>query len=362
MSYGSLTEAGCHDLPYYLVSWTPPNANCAISDEKARQLDQQTHAGGTDMDSQPGQRGHDFLPTGEALSTIPGAYGSEHVPVEDKTIWLHYFSAVGDHYLAEVWYEPGQEGEPGQWMAFGYARLAAFPEGAEWGYINMGELEQLRVEDPRGLPVIVERDLDWEPKKFSQIVPAHKEPGNTGHDLALDQDQAATVIAALEDAAALRRETIGYCADCEQSPAAPCPDHQHDRERADEYDELRCQLEAPPGDHDDPRRDEPRSEDYEASHMSDTAHAVAPEVANIIADYARAVNRPAGGPAGEPYTSADEAVPFEASEPHSLSPSYAERLAAGQADPGPTERQLEDWNIHNDHADRLEPDYPEAGE
>ena len=314
------------------------------------------------MDSQRGQRGHDFLPADEALSTIPGAYGSEHIPAEDKTIWLHYFSAASDHYLAEVWHEPGQDGEPGQWMAFGYARLAAFPEGAEWGYINLDELEQLRVEGPGGLPVIVERDLDWEPKKFSEIVPAHKEPGNTGRDLALDQDQAATVIAALEDAAALRRETIGYCADCEQSPAAPCPDHQDDRERADEYDELRWQLEATPGDHDDPRRDEPRSEDYEASQMPDTAQAVAPEVANIIADYARAVNRPAGRPAGEPSVSADEAVPFEAPEPHRPSASYAEWLAAGQADPGPTERQLEDWNIHNDHADRLEPDYPEAGE
>jgi len=291
------------------------------------------------MDSQRGQRGHDFLPTDEALSKVPGAYGSEHVPAEGKTIWLHYFSAASDHY-----------------------RLAAFPEGAEWGYINLDELEQLRVEGPRGLPVIVERDLNWEPQKFSQIVPARKEPGNTGRDLALDQDQAATVIAALQDATALRRETIGYCADCEQSPAAPCPDHQHDRDRADEYDELRWQLEAAPGDHDDPRRDEPRSEEYQASQLPDEAHAVAPEVANIIADYARAVNRPAGRPVGEQSVSADEAVPFQAREPDRPSASYAEWLAAGQADPAPAERQLEDWNIHNDHADRLEPDYPEAGE
>ncbi len=30
---------------------------------------------------------------------------------------------------------------------------------------------------------------------------------------------------------------------------------------------------------------------------------------------------------------------------------------AAQAEPGPTERQLEDWNIHNDHADGLAADY-----
>lgn len=314
------------------------------------------------MDSQRGQRGHDFLPADEALSTIPGPYGSEHVPAEDKTIWLHYFCAASDHYLAEVWHEPGQGGEPGQWMAFGYARLAAFPEGAEWGYINLDELEQLLTEGPGGLPVIVERDLNWEPKKFSEIAQAHREPGDAGRDLALDQDQTATVIAALQDAAALRRETIGYCADCEQSPAAPCPDHLHDRERAGEYDELRWQLEAAPGDHDDPRRDGPRSEEYEVSQRPGTAHAVAPVVANIIADYARTVNRPASRPAGGSYVSADEAVPFEAREPDRPLGSYAEWLAAGQADPGPAERHFEDWIIHNDHADRLEPDYPEAGE
>ena len=96
--------------------------------------------------------------------------------------------------------------------------------------------------------------------------------------------------------------------------------------------------------------------------MPDTVRAVAPEVANIIADYARAVNRPADRPADGPYVSADEAVPFEAGEPDRPAASYAEWLTAGQADPGPTERQLEDWNIHNDHAGRLEPGYPEAGE
>ena len=96
--------------------------------------------------------------------------------------------------------------------------------------------------------------------------------------------------------------------------------------------------------------------------MPDTAQAVAPEVASIVADYARAVNRRAGRLADGPQVSVDEAVSFEAREPHRPSASYAEWLAAGQADPGPTEPQLEYRDIHNDQADRLEPDYPEAGE
>jgi len=317
------------------------------------------------LDSQRGQRGHDFLPPDEALSKIPGAYGSENVPAEDKTIWLHYFSATTDHYVAEVWHEPDEESGPGQWMGFGYARLAAFPEGAEWGCINLDELEQLRAETPDGLPVIVERDLSWEPTKFSEIGETQKEfgeLGDTGGNLTLDQDQAATIIAALEDAAALRREAIGCCTECKQSPAGPCPGQEGSWETADEYDELRWQLEADPGDHSDPRRDEPEPKEYEACEVPDKAQAVAPEVANIIGDYARAVNRPASGPDGEPHVSADEAVPFEAGGRPGPPGSYAEWLDEAQADPGPTERQLEVWNVHNDHADRLEPDYPEAGE
>ena len=38
------------------------------------------------------------------------------------------------------------------------------------------------------------------------------------------------------------------------------------------------------------------------------------------------------------------------------SASYAEWVAEGQEDPGPTEQQLEDWNEHNYQADGLEPE------
>ena len=60
------------------------------------------------MDSQRGQRGHDFLHPDKALSNIP----QRELAAEDKTIWLHYFSAASDHYLAEIWHEPGEEANP----------------------------------------------------------------------------------------------------------------------------------------------------------------------------------------------------------------------------------------------------------
>jgi hypothetical protein len=142
------------------------------------------------------------------------------------------------------------------------------------------------VEGPGGLSVIVERDLAWQPKPFREIQseavgaptarhdrsPAVAErdrqpaaqarqdaadgpvgPGpqeqaeglQTGAQrLTLDQQQAATVLAGLDDAAALRREAIGNCPDCRSAEERVCGDHQGSWEAADDYDRLRWQLEA----------------------------------------------------------------------------------------------------------------------
>jgi hypothetical protein len=241
------------------------------------------------MDSQRQDRGHRFLPPPEVLSQIPGARQTESTAAEDKTIWLHYFSAASDHYIAEAWQEPESQGEPDRWMGFGYARFAAFPDLAEWGYIDLDELEQVRVEGPGGLPVIVERDLAWQPKPFREIQPEaagaptarqERSPAGAKRDrqptaqarqdaadgrvapgpqhqgerlhsgaqlLTLDQEQAATVMAALDDAAALRREAIGNCPDCRSADERICVDHQGSWEAADDYDQLRWQLEANTG-------------------------------------------------------------------------------------------------------------------
>ena len=103
------------------------------------------------------------------LAKAPAAYATETIAAEDKTIIAHYFSGGADYYIAEMWQEPGDEGEPSRWMAFGYARLASHPEGQEWGYLDLDELEQVRGRTPQGLPVIVERDMHWEPTPFRQI-------------------------------------------------------------------------------------------------------------------------------------------------------------------------------------------------
>ena len=121
------------------------------------------------MDTQRRLRGHAFLPPRRVLDKAPAAYATENMAAEDKTIIAHYFSGGADYYIAEMWQEPGEEGEPSRWMAFGYARLASHPEGQEWGYLDLDELEQVRGRTPQGLPVIVERDMHWAPAPFSQI-------------------------------------------------------------------------------------------------------------------------------------------------------------------------------------------------
>ncbi len=85
----------------------------------------------------------------------------------------------------------------------------------------------------------------------AQLLDAHiRDAGyRQEHDTArpavtLDGGQAALVVAALDDAAALRREVTAWCPDCQASPADLCEDHCVSLETADSYDQLRWQLEA----------------------------------------------------------------------------------------------------------------------
>jgi hypothetical protein len=109
-------------------------------------------------ETQRQRRGHDFYPPKADLAKVPALYATERTPAEDKIIRQHYFAGGSDWYVAELDPETGE--------AFGYAKQAAYPEGAEWGYVSLPELEQVSAH--HGL-VIAERDLDWEPRRFADI-------------------------------------------------------------------------------------------------------------------------------------------------------------------------------------------------
>ncbi len=103
------------------------------------------------------RRGHDFLPPPDQLAVIPGLYAQDGLPATVKLVHLHLFAHFGDWWITELDRE--------QLLAFGYVRLAAMPECAEWGYIDLTELEA--VTDSVGNPV--ERDLYWVPVPVAAV-------------------------------------------------------------------------------------------------------------------------------------------------------------------------------------------------
>jgi len=97
-------------------------------------------------------------PTEEELAKLPPLYSTEDTPLEDKVIYMHFFTGPANWWMAE--YSPEQR------LFFGYADLGD-PEMAEWGYIDYDELRELRY-GPGGASE-VDRDLYWEPKPVREI-------------------------------------------------------------------------------------------------------------------------------------------------------------------------------------------------
>ena len=113
-------------------------------------------------------RGHAFTPPKAILNRIPPLNATDGTPAADKLIHAHYFSAGTDFYLAEL----EQREQDGHWIAYGYAVHAGHPEGAEWGYSDLTEMEASRGRSGQGLPLLTERDMGWQPKPFREAIPA----------------------------------------------------------------------------------------------------------------------------------------------------------------------------------------------
>ncbi len=91
------------------------------------------------------------------LAHIPALYATEHVPLAEKLIPMHFFLGACDWYAAE--YSPQDR------IFFGYAILNDDFQNAEWGYVSFDELRELKT--PNGLEI--ERDLHWKTRKASEI-------------------------------------------------------------------------------------------------------------------------------------------------------------------------------------------------
>jgi hypothetical protein len=111
------------------------------------------------------------IPTREQLARLPGLYETDHIDCKDKIIHLHFFMGSFDWWLAEF---------DGEDTFFGFACLGD-PDMAEWGFIPFHELKELKMDVPLRsmkpdeeigkIPLEVDCDKFWTPKKFSEVWP-----------------------------------------------------------------------------------------------------------------------------------------------------------------------------------------------
>lgn len=105
-------------------------------------------------------RGHYFYPT----ESIPDLYATEDTPLDDKIVHAHYYviGGTGDWFLMEL-----EKGDPTRMLTFGYAEV--IPGGGEFGYTDLIALESLLIRHENAPPTLVERDLSWTPRPWSQV-------------------------------------------------------------------------------------------------------------------------------------------------------------------------------------------------
>ena len=97
-------------------------------------------------------------PSKERLDKIPRLYETEEVPLEGKLIHLHFFIGGCDWYIAEF---------DGEDLFWGYAILNNDFQNAEWGYISLSALKEIKSEG--WLEVDCEPEKGWKVKKASEI-------------------------------------------------------------------------------------------------------------------------------------------------------------------------------------------------
>jgi hypothetical protein len=105
-------------------------------------------------------------PTEDRLSRIPKLYETEHVPLQEKLIHLHFFIGSCDWYIAEY------DGEDIFW---GFAILNDDLQNAEWGYISLSELKSVKVGG--WLEIDCELEEFWQVRKASEIEKIRKAHG-----------------------------------------------------------------------------------------------------------------------------------------------------------------------------------------
>ena len=98
------------------------------------------------------------IPKKQRLAKIPKLYETEHTPLRDKLIYLHFFIGGCDWYIAEY---------DGVDIFFGFAILNNDLQNAEWGYISFNELKSITIQNC--LEIDCEIEEVWKVRKASEI-------------------------------------------------------------------------------------------------------------------------------------------------------------------------------------------------
>ncbi len=95
-------------------------------------------------------------PTQYELEELPSLHGTEDVAAKDQIIYMHFFIGGCDWYIAEC--------DPDERLFFGFAVLNGDLQNAEWGYVSLDELRQIRI----GW-LEIDRDLHWELRRAEDV-------------------------------------------------------------------------------------------------------------------------------------------------------------------------------------------------
>jgi hypothetical protein len=76
------------------------------------------------------------IPNEEQLSQIPKLYETEHISLEDKIIYQHFFIFGCDWFICEY---------DGEDLFWGFCILNQDLFNSEWGYISLAEMQSLNI-------------------------------------------------------------------------------------------------------------------------------------------------------------------------------------------------------------------------
>jgi len=94
-------------------------------------------------------------PTKERLNEMPKLYETDHIQTKDKIIHLHFFFGTCDWFISEF---------DGNGTFFGFAILNGNFEMAEWGYISIDSLKEIKINNQQ-----IENDANWQIRKASEV-------------------------------------------------------------------------------------------------------------------------------------------------------------------------------------------------